>query len=298
MAQHIKVVPYDSAWPSLFAVEKKAIEKILKDNSLAIYHIGSTAVPGLSAKPIIDIMVAVRSLEMVDAVQENFTSIGYEYLGEFGIKGRRYLRKGGDERTHQIHIFKGDDTHNIVRHLALRDYLREHPQECAQYASLKADLAQKYPFSIEDYCDGKESFVKALESRALSFYDSSWDLLYLKARQVQNPRQISSLIEAGGVSCALLSGKSKIYCGVCIDTACSLGMCAERNAIANLITQGESEILKLLVIMPDLSLGMPCGACRELMMQLGKSALDIENLCNYEEKKSIKLQTLLPNWWQ
>lgn len=100
------------------------------------------------------------------------------------------------------------------------------------------------------------------------------------------------------MSCALLSGKSKIYCGVCIDTACSLGMCAERNAIANLITQGESEILKLLVIMPDLSLGMPCGACRELMMQLGKSALDIEILCNYEEKKSIKLQTLLPNWWQ
>ena len=159
MAQHIKVVPYDSAWPSLFAVEKKAIEKILKVNSLAIYHIGSTAVPGLSAKPIIDIMVAVRSLEMVDAVQENFTSIGYEYLGEFGIKGRRYLRKGGDERTHQIHIFKGDDTHNIVRHLALRDYLREHPQECAQYASLKANLAQKYPF---------QSKITVMERGALS----------------------------------------------------------------------------------------------------------------------------------
>ena len=105
MPQHITVANYNPEWPSKYVQERACITEILKDNCISIYHIGSTSVPGLAAKPIIDIMAAVRSLERVDVVAEKFSEIGYEYLGDFGITGRRYLRKGGDERTHQIHIY-------------------------------------------------------------------------------------------------------------------------------------------------------------------------------------------------
>ena len=266
MPQHITVVNYDPEWPSKYVRERDYITEILKDNCIAVYHIGSTSVPGLAAKPIIDIMAVVRSLEEVDTVADKFAEIGYEYLGEFGIKGRRYLRKGGDERTHQIHIFQADDWNNIGRHLAFRDYMRTHEKERNEYAKIKKDLAQEFPYDIDGYCDGKENFVREAEKRALAQYDGTWDKLYIAARKVQNERKLSPLIEAGSVSAAVLSSKGNIYTGVCIDTACSLGMCAERNAIANMITNGESQILKMVAVMPDGKAGMPCGACREFMM--------------------------------
>ena len=143
MPQHITVVNYDPEWPSKYVRERDYITEILKDNCISIYHIGSTSVPGLAAKPIIDIMAVVRSLEKVDTVAEKFSEIGYEYLGEFGITGRRYLRKGGDERTHQIHIFQADDWNNIGRHLAFRDYMRTHEKEREEYAKIKIELAKK-----------------------------------------------------------------------------------------------------------------------------------------------------------
>ncbi len=102
----------------------------------------------MAAKPIIDITVVVRSLEKVDTVAEKFPDIGYEYLGEFGIAGRRYLRKGGDERTHQIYIFQADDWNNSRRHLAFRDYMRTYEKERGEYAKIKKDLAQKFPHEM------------------------------------------------------------------------------------------------------------------------------------------------------
>ena len=297
MTQHITVLNYDPEWPLKYMRERDKITEILKDNCISIYHIGSTSVPGLAAKPIIDIMVAVRSLERVDMAAEKFADIGYEYLGEFGIAGRRYLRKGGDERTHQIHIFQADDWNNIGRHLAFRDYMRTHEKERDEYAKIKKDLAQKFPYDIDGYCKGKENFVREMEERALTQYDGTWERLYIAARKVQRERNISPLIEAGSVSAALLTAKGNIYVGVCIDTACSLGMCAERNAIANMITNGESQIIKIVAVMPDGKAGMPCGACREFMMQLDKSAGKIEILCDYETKKVIRLKSLIPDWW-
>ncbi len=297
MPQHITVLDYDPEWPLKYNKERDHIIEILKDNCISIYHIGSTSVPGLAAKPIIDIMVVVRSLERTDRAAEKFSDLGYEYLGEFGIAGRRYLRKGGDERTHQLHIFQADDWKNIQRHLAFRDYMRIHKKERDAYATLKKDLAQKFPYDIDGYCDGKENFVRKMEELALSQYDGSWDQLYISARKVQYERSISPLIEAGAVSAALLTSKGNIYVGVCIDTACSLGMCAERNALANMITNGENQILKIVAVMPDGKAGMPCGACREFMMQLHQSAGETEILCDYETKKVIQLASLLPDWW-
>lgn len=297
MSQHIVVTSYDPLWTKKFEKEAPLIKGIIADNCISIYHIGSTSVPGLAAKPIIDIMAVVKSLEEVDTVAEKFSEIGYEYLGEFGITGRRYLRKGGDERTHQIHIFQADDWNNIGRHLAFRDYMRTQKKERDEYAKIKKDLAQEFPYDIDGYCDGKENFVREMEERALAQYDGAWDKLYIAARKVQHERKLSPLIEAGSVSAAVLSAKGNIYTGVCIDTACSLGMCAERNAIANMITNRESQIIKIVAVMPDGKAGMPCGACREFMMQLNKTAGEIEILCDYETKKVIHLKSLTPEWW-
>lgn len=298
MPQHITVMNYDSEWPLKYVKERDYITTILKDNCVSIYHIGSTSVPGLAAKPIIDIMVVVRSLEGVDTVAEKFLDIGYEYLGEFGITGRRYLRKGGDERTHQIHIFQADDWNNIGRHLAFRDYMRTHEKERNEYAKIKKDLAQKFPYDIDGYCDGKENFVREMESRALAQYDGTWEQLYIAARKVQKERALSSLVEAGSVSAALLTEKGNIYVGVCIDTACSLGMCAERNAIANMITNGENGICRLIAVNRNGKAIPPCGACREFMTQLmPENYRSIEIMLDYEKGKIVTLRELTPEWW-
>lgn len=298
MPQHITVLNYDPEWPLKYERERKAIAEILDGSGISIYHIGSTSVPGLAAKPIIDMMAVVRSLEKVDDARGKFSELGYEYLGEFGIAGRRYFRKGGDERTHQIHIFQADDWNNIERHLAFRDYMRTHEKERAEYAKIKTALAQRFPYDIDGYCDGKDAFVREMEKRALLEYDGTWDRLYIAARKVQYERKISPTIDAGAVCAALLTEKGNIYTGVCIDTACSLGMCAERNAIANMITNGESHIKKIAAVMPDGKAGMPCGACREFMMQLDECAGEIEILCDYETKGTVKLKALLPDWWR
>lgn len=124
-----------------------------------------------------------------------------------------------------------------------------------------------------------------------------WHELYNKAREVQNPRVISPFIEAGGVAAAILTKSGNIYAGVCIDTASTLGMCAERNAIANMITHGESQIDKLVAVTPDGKVGSPCGACREYMMQLDRDSGDIEILLDLDTERTIRLKELIPDWW-
>lgn len=105
------------------------------------------------------------------------------------------------------------------------------------------------------------------------------------------------MVSAGQVSATILTKDHNIYTGVCIDTASSLGMCAERNAIANMITNGENEIIKLVCIDSKGNVGYPCGICREYLMQLSKSSKDIEILKNIDTHEIIKLEELIPNWW-
>lgn len=125
-----------------------------------------------------------------------------------------------------------------------------------------------------------------------------WNELYEAARRVQNERKISDYIDAGGVAAAILSSSGKIYTGVCIDTCSTLGICAERNSIFNMITNGEHIIEKVIAIMPDGKTGTPCGACRELMVQLMPDDYqDIEIMMNYEAGKVVTLGTLTPDWW-
>lgn len=125
-----------------------------------------------------------------------------------------------------------------------------------------------------------------------------WEEMFQAAKAVQNGRKISDYVDAGGVAAAILSSSGKIYTGVCVDTCSTLGICAERNAIFNMITNGEQEIKKVLAIMPDGKSGAPCGACRELMVQLMPSSYqEIEVLMDLEAGETVTLGELTPKWW-
>ena len=128
--------------------------------------------------------------------------------------------------------------------------------------------------------------------------DAIWNEMYKAAKAVRNERRLSDYVTAGEVSAAILSKSGKIYTVVCVDTCSTLGICAERSAIFRMLTDGEQEINKVLCILPDGSNGAPCGACRELMVQLmpGKY-YDIEIMLDYASEKIVTLGELTPEWW-
>ena len=122
--------------------------------------------------------------------------------------------------------------------------------------------------------------------------------MYEAALSVQKPREISPYLSCGQVAAAVLSKTGKIYTGVCIDTCSGLGVCAERNAIFNMLTCGENEIDKVLAVMSDGRCGAPCGACRELIVQLMAGGYrDVEIMLDYTEGRVVKLGELTPEWW-
>ena len=128
--------------------------------------------------------------------------------------------------------------------------------------------------------------------------EAVWKKLYDAAKTVQNQRKISDYVEAGGVAVAIQSESGRIYTGVCVDTACTLGICAERNAIFQMLTNGEHRITRVLAVMPNGKTGAPCGACRELMVQLDPQRYrDIQIMLDYEREKIITLGELTPEWW-
>ena len=128
--------------------------------------------------------------------------------------------------------------------------------------------------------------------------DQSWEELFQAAKAVQKGRSISKYVEAGGVAAAIRAKSGKIYTGVCIDTCSTLGICAERNAIFHMITEGEQEIDQVLAIMPDGRTGAPCGACRELMVQLMPVRYqEIRIMLVITKGKLLTLGELTPAWW-
>ena len=127
---------------------------------------------------------------------------------------------------------------------------------------------------------------------------SIWDEMYAAAKAVQKERRVSDYVTCGEVSAAILSRSGKIYTGICVDTCSTLGICAERNAIFNMLTNGEQEIDKVLALLPDGSSGAPCGACRELMVQLmPKTYKDVEIMMDYETGRTVRLGEITPEWW-
>ncbi|WP_025785382.1 GrpB family protein [Sporosarcina sp. D27] len=164
----VEVLPYSSTWLPAFQKEADTLRNIFGSELLEVHHIGSTAVVGLSAKPVIDLLLVVRSISRVDEWNEAMRGIGYEAKGENGIAGRRYFQKGGNARSHHVHVFE-EGSPAIVRHLVFRDFLRVHPARALEYGELKTRLAEQYPYDIEKYIEGKSELIRRIECDALQW---------------------------------------------------------------------------------------------------------------------------------
>lgn len=168
----VEVIAYSEDWKKNFDEEARRIEQIFGSEIIAIHHIGSTSVKDLSAKPIIDMMPVVRDIRKIDANNNAMIAIGYKPKGENGLPGRRYFQKGGDNRTHHVHIY-GLGNPEIERHLAFRDYLRLHSDIAKEYGDLKVALAKQFPYDMEAYINGKEQLAKEIEQKAIRWYKST-----------------------------------------------------------------------------------------------------------------------------
>ncbi len=175
MTRKVQVVPYHSEWPEQFTDEAKALKEVFGREMLSIHHFGSTSIPGISAKPIIDILLIVRDIDKVDALVPQLEALGYHAVGEYGISGRRFFYKGSDDvRSHHLHVYGSGNPH-ILRHLVFRDYMRCHPISARDYARLKEELAHQFPEDMDSYIAGKNAFVKEQEKKALDWWEEKCD---------------------------------------------------------------------------------------------------------------------------
>jgi GrpB-like predicted nucleotidyltransferase (UPF0157 family) len=165
MANSIIVVDYDPNWPIVFESLRKRIADALGDVAAAIEHVGSTAVPNLPAKPIIDIDVLLASETMLPAAIERLASIGYVHRGDLGVPGREAFYAPANDPPHHLYVCPPQSA-EFRRHVAFRDYLRAHPREAKIYANLKITLAERFRDDRPAYNDGKTEFVNGLLSRA------------------------------------------------------------------------------------------------------------------------------------
>jgi GrpB-like predicted nucleotidyltransferase (UPF0157 family) len=163
------VVAPDLSWSARFEVEAALIQAAFGELDIEIHHIGSTAIEGIYAKPIIDILLLVEDLSVAERGTSAMQGLGYDALGEFGIPGRRYFRKNNANgvRTHHVHAF-AHGSEAATRHLAFRDYMNTHPSIAKEYSLLKQRLAREFPNDMEAYIDGKDGFIKRHQALALA----------------------------------------------------------------------------------------------------------------------------------
>ena len=168
----VRIVDYDPEWPARAETELRRVREALRDRAVRAEHIGSTAVPGLAAKPIIDLLVAVVSLDPREPYAQPLERIGYLFDPAAGSPDRHFFAKPhARPRTHHVHVVEAGGEHEL-RHLAVRDFLRAHPDEAERYAALKRDVAARHPGDRLAYIAGKEAYMTALERRALAWQSS------------------------------------------------------------------------------------------------------------------------------
>jgi GrpB-like predicted nucleotidyltransferase (UPF0157 family) len=169
MTKPITVVPYRASWPAEFEVSARQVTEAFGPRLVEIHHIGSTAIPGILAKPVIDMLAVVDAVDRLDEMNPRMVALGYEAMGEFGIAGRRYFRRDDarGNRTHQVHAFAAGSP-DVERHVAFRDFMRAHREWAEAYDALKRELTRK-PIDIEAYMDGKDAFIKDAQARALAW---------------------------------------------------------------------------------------------------------------------------------
>lgn len=172
MARIIEVVPHDPQWAELYRLESALLIQALGSNVVAVHHAGSTAIPGIFAKPTIDILMEVQEIDVVDGLSAQMILLGYENRGEQGIPGRRYfLKKENERHLYHLHIFKHDHP-EVTRMLAFRDYLVANPELAQAYSQLKLGLAEEFRFDPDQYTDGKSDFIRAVDQLASSMNHS------------------------------------------------------------------------------------------------------------------------------
>lgn len=168
----VELLPHDPNWPHLAEAEAHRLAEAIGPCLLTVHHVGSTAIPGIHANPILDLIPVVSSLAVLDTRQREIEAIGYEWWGELGLPGRRYCTKGDKEagrRIVQLHCY-ADGSPEITRHLAFRDYLRANPAIAAEYDQVKADCRSKHPDNSHAYGDCKERRIRQAEADALEWY--------------------------------------------------------------------------------------------------------------------------------
>jgi GrpB-like predicted nucleotidyltransferase (UPF0157 family) len=160
MTRTIEVEPYNPDWPEKYHHEARQLTQIFASQLISIHHIGSTAIPGIKAKPVIDIMVVVHEIDQVEQYNSSMIGLGYSPRGEYGIPGRRYFPKVIDDvHSHHVHVYSQGHK-DITLLLNFRDYLRDHPEQALAYSQLKEKLAQKFRYDSAGYTEAKTDFVK------------------------------------------------------------------------------------------------------------------------------------------
>ena len=158
--KHVVVRPYDEAWAQSFADIKAEIQDALGELALRIEHVGSTAVRGLSAKPIIDVDIVIRDYSLFRAVAAKLEAIGYRHEGDLGIAGREAFKYDGKDHLQKHHLYVcPEDSPELKRHIAFRDYLRSHPEAVRAYSRVKEEGARLYPYDIDKYIEHKSPFI-------------------------------------------------------------------------------------------------------------------------------------------
>ena len=164
--KQVIVLPYDEKWAEDFIQIKTEIRQALGDLAVSIEHVGSTAVPGLSAKPIIDMDVVIEDETMLDSVIHALSKIGYEHEGNLGIDGREAFKYDGKEHLQQHHLYVCPrDSAELERHLKFRDYLRKHPEAVREYSRIKEEGAALYPQDIDKYMEYKSAFIEEIYAK-------------------------------------------------------------------------------------------------------------------------------------
>lgn len=161
---------YSPAWLCEFAAEASRLRDLIGAELLEVHHIGSTSVPGLAAKPVIDLLPLVLEIATMDRLSPTMVAAGYRVWGEYGIPSRRFFTKDqGGTRTHNLHFFAATSP-EIERHLAFSAYLRSHPDACREYEALKRQAIARHPTDIAAYSDFKDAWIKRVEPIAVQWY--------------------------------------------------------------------------------------------------------------------------------
>jgi GrpB-like predicted nucleotidyltransferase (UPF0157 family) len=227
----IFLAEYDPVWPVQFQEEKACLEEVIGEWAVAIEHVGSTAVPGLAAKPVIDIGVSLRSFKDALLCITPFVQLGYRCMGEYGLPGRIFFRKVTDEpgpgqtldgvaRTHQIHMYEQGHWEDVA-HILFRDWLRTHPETVREYEALKRELAAKHT-DVNEYAEAKSEFVRGILNQArretkgpivIADYDPAWAEMYEAEREricEEIGRWVAGIEHVGSTSVPGLAGKAVI----------------------------------------------------------------------------------------